>query len=61
VAVISQPAREVAAFAADRTPVLVTGEATVWLFGYELLVGFTRLGGLLGLIKRDEVSPHARH
>jgi hypothetical protein len=38
-----------------RPPVLVTGEVTGSRFQYGLLVGFTRLGNLLGLLDREEV------
>ena len=42
-------------------PVLVTGEVTGSALRYELLVGFTRLGNLLGLLDRAEVPEVARH
>ena len=38
-----------------RPPILVTGEVTGSGFEDELLVGFTRLGNLLGLLDRQEV------
>ena len=44
-----------------RAPVLVTGEVTDRRVSYELLVGFTRLGNLLGLIERGEVAPEKKH
>ena len=44
-----------------RAPVLVTGEITDRRVSYELLVGFTRLGNLLGLIERGEVAPEKKH
>ncbi len=44
-----------------RAPVLVTGQVTDRRVGYELLVGFTRLGDLLGLMDRGEVPQQARH
>ena len=44
-----------------RPPVLVTGEVTGSGFQYELLVGFTRLGNLLGLLDREEVPESRRH
>jgi hypothetical protein len=42
-------------------PVIVTGEVTGSLLRYECLVGFTRLGNLLGLLDRGEVKDVARH
>jgi hypothetical protein len=44
-----------------RPPILVTGEVTGSGFEYELLVGFTRLGNLLGLLDRQEVPEMKRH
>ncbi len=44
-----------------RAPVLVTGEVVDRLAAYELLVGFTRLGNLLGLMDREEVPSYTRH
>ena len=44
-----------------RAPILVTGEVTGSGFQYELLVGFTRLGNLLGLLDRAEVPEAQRH
>jgi hypothetical protein len=44
-----------------RAPVLVTGQVTDRLVGYDLLVGFTRLGDLLGLMDRGEVPAHSKH
>jgi len=44
-----------------RPPILVTGEVTGTGFQYELLVGFTRLGNLLGLLDRQEVPEMKRH
>ena len=44
-----------------RPPVLVTGDVTGRGFQYELLVGFTRLGNLLGLLDREEVPELKRH
>ena len=40
---------------------LVTGDVTGSGFEYELLVGFTRLGNLLGLLDRQEVPEMKRH
>ena len=44
-----------------RPPILVTGEVTGSGFEYELIVGFTRLGNLLGLLDRQEVPEMKRH
>lgn len=44
-----------------RPPILVTGEVTGSGFEYELLVGFTRLGNLLGLLDRQEVPEMKKH
>jgi hypothetical protein len=44
-----------------RPPILVTGEVTGSGFEYELLVGFTRLGNLVGLLDRQEVPEMKRH
>jgi hypothetical protein len=44
-----------------RAPVLVTGEVMDRLVSHEILVGFTRLGNLVGLMDRGEVPPNARH
>ena len=43
-----------------RPPILVTGEVTGSGFEYELLVGFTRLRNLLGLLDRQEVPEMKR-
>jgi hypothetical protein len=42
-------------------PVVVTGPVLGTTVGYQLLVGFTRLGNLLGLLDRQEVSEVHRH
>jgi hypothetical protein len=42
-------------------PVLVTGDVLGASAGYQLLVGFTRLGNLLGLLDREEVTEAQRH
>jgi hypothetical protein len=42
-------------------PVVVTGDALGASAGYELLVGFTRLGNLLGLLDRQEVAEAQKH
>jgi hypothetical protein len=44
-----------------RPPILVSGDVTGSGFEYELLVGFTRLGNLLGLLDRQEVPEMKRH
>lgn len=44
-----------------RLPILVTGEVTGSGFEYELLVRFTRLGSLLGLLDRQEVPEMKPH
>jgi hypothetical protein len=42
-------------------PVLVSGEVLGSSVGYELLVGVSRLGNLLGLLDRQEISEARRH
>jgi hypothetical protein len=42
-------------------PVMVAGEVLGTNIGYELLVGFTRLGNSLGLLDRQEIAEIARH
>ena len=42
-------------------PVIVAGEVLGTNIGYELLVGCTRLGNLLGLLDREEIPEVARH
>jgi len=42
-------------------PVLVTGDLLGTSVGYELLVGFTRFGNLLGLLDRQEIPEVRRH
>lgn len=44
-----------------RSPILVTGDVVGRPVAYEMLVGFTRLGNLLGLMDRGEVPPGKRH
>lgn len=44
-----------------RPPILVTGDVTGNGYQHELLVGFTRLGNLLGLLDREEVPESRRH
>jgi hypothetical protein len=43
------------------SPVVVAGEVMGSLVGFELLVGYTRLGNLLGLLDREEVPEVALH
>ncbi|MGO9266572.1 MAG: hypothetical protein ACLQBA_17115 [Candidatus Binataceae bacterium] len=42
-------------------PVMVAGEILGSNVGYELLVGYTRLGNLLGLLDREEVAEVQKH
>lgn len=42
-------------------PVIVTGDLLGMTAGYQLLVGFTRLGNLLGLLDREEVTEVQKH
>jgi len=42
-------------------PVVVTGTVLGTSAGYDLLVGFTRLGNLLGLLDRQEVAEAQKH
>lgn len=42
-------------------PVIVAGDLLGTSVGYELLVGFTRLGNLLGLLDRQQVPEVQRH
>jgi hypothetical protein len=42
-------------------PVMVAGEVMGSLVGFELLVGYTRLGNLLGLLDREEIPEVALH
>jgi hypothetical protein len=42
-------------------PVMVAGEVLGTNVGYELLVGYTRLGNLLGLLDRQEVPEVRKH
>lgn len=44
-----------------RPPILVTGEVTGSGHQFEMLVGFTRLGNLRGLLDRQEVPEMKRH
>jgi hypothetical protein len=42
-------------------PVLIAGDLLGGSPGFELLVGFTRLGNLLGMLDREEVKETQRH
>lgn len=42
-------------------PVIVAGDVLGFNVGYELLVGCTRLGNLLGLLDRQEIAEVSRH
>ena len=44
-----------------RSPLLVEGDVIGSVLEYELLVGFTRLGNLLGLLDRGEIAEYATH
>jgi hypothetical protein len=44
-----------------RPPVLLTGDLLQSNLRYELIVGFTRLGNLLGALDRQDLPEHARH
>jgi hypothetical protein len=44
-----------------RSPVLVEGAVLGRPIEYQMLVGYTRLGDLLGLLDREEVRESARH
>jgi hypothetical protein len=44
-----------------RSPILIAGEVTGTSLDNECLVGFTRLGNLLGLLDRQEVPETAQH
>jgi hypothetical protein len=44
-----------------RPPVLVSGDLVGSEFSYQLLVGRTRLGVLIGLMERGDVPPDRRH
>jgi hypothetical protein len=42
-------------------PVVVSGDLLGGGAGFELLVGYTRLGNLLGLLDREEVKESQKH
>lgn len=42
-------------------PILIAGDLLQSVIGYELLVGFTRLGNLLGVLDRQDLPEFALH
>jgi len=42
-------------------PVMIAGDILGTNVGYELLVGYTRFGNLLGLLDREEVAEAKKH
>jgi hypothetical protein len=44
-----------------RSPIVLVGELLQSNLRYELVVGFTRLGNLLGVLDRQDLPEHARH
>jgi hypothetical protein len=40
-----------------RSPILLTGDVVARPVAYELVVGFTRVGNLLGLMDREDIAP----
>lgn len=44
-----------------RAPVLLSGDVTGSGLRYELIIGFTRLGNLLGLLDRQEILETTKH
>jgi hypothetical protein len=44
-----------------RPPILLAGDLLQSNLRYELIVGFTRLGNLLGALDRQDLPEHARH
>ena len=44
-----------------RAPVVLAGELLQSTLRYELIVGFTRLGNLLGALDRQDLPEYARH
>jgi hypothetical protein len=44
-----------------RPPIVLAGELRQSNLRYELVVGFTRLGNLLGALDRQDLPEHARH
>ncbi|MGC2461087.1 MAG: hypothetical protein WA446_08975, partial [Steroidobacteraceae bacterium] len=44
-----------------RSPILVAGDVTGTALGNECLVGFTRLGYLLGLLDGQDIPEYAPH
>jgi hypothetical protein len=44
-----------------RAPIVLAGDLRQSNLRYELIVGFTRLGNLLGALDRQDLPEHARH
>lgn len=44
-----------------RAPIVLAGELLQSSLRYELVVGFTRIGNLLGALDRQDLPEHARH
>ncbi len=44
-----------------RSPVVLAGDALQSVLNYELIVGFTRLGNLLGTLDRQDLPEWSRH
>ena len=44
-----------------RSPIILAGDVLQSVVNYELVVGFTRLGNLLGVLDRLDVPESARH
>lgn len=44
-----------------RPPILLAGKLVLSNLRHELVVGFTRLGNLLGALDRQDLPEHARH
>ena len=44
-----------------RSPIVLAGEVLQALVNYEVIVGFTRLGNLLGALDRQDLPEWARH
>jgi hypothetical protein len=42
-------------------PVVVSGDLMGGGAGFELLVGYTRLGNLLGMLDREEIAEAQKH
>ena len=44
-----------------QSPIMVTGELFQSALQYELIVGFTRLGNILGVLDRQDIPEEAQH